>query len=286
MLWQLVALLLLWCPGAAAAAGPVVVVHPLRQSARDVREIYPLAVLTLALQRSGGDYRLRSSPAAMSQARALRLLERGEHLDVVWSVTSIAREARLRAIRIPIDRGVMGWRVLMVRKGDQRLAAVRDRDDLAALLGVQGHDWPDLDILRHNGIPVVASATYDGLFRMLDLGRVDYLPRAIGEPHAELAARPGMALRVQPGVLLTYPSALYFFVAPDDTALAGAIETGLERAIEDGSFQRLFDLTYGAALAELARERPRRIALDNPALPEAFLQARPALWEPFPGEGP
>jgi ABC-type amino acid transport substrate-binding protein len=286
MLLRLVTLLALGGAALAAVAEPVLVVHPLRQSARDVREIYPLAVLSLALERSGGDYRLRSSPAAMSQARALRLLERGEHLDVAWSVTSIAREARLRAIRIPIDRGVMGWRVLMVRKGDDRLDGVRDRAGLQALLGVQGHDWPDLDILRHNGVPVVAGGTYDGLFRMLDLGHADYLPRAIGEPAAELAARPDMALRVHPGVILTYPSALYFFVAPDDTALAGAIETGLERAIEDGSFQRLFDLTYGAALAELARDPPRRIELDNPALPDAFLRARPGLWERFPGHAP
>jgi hypothetical protein len=73
----------------------------------DARGSYPIALLHLALEKSGTDYQLVPSGQAMSQHRTLRQLGSNNGLDVVWTMTSPEREKELRPIRIPIDRGLI-----------------------------------------------------------------------------------------------------------------------------------------------------------------------------------
>lgn len=273
----LVALLLWAAPTIAQSVR--IVVHPRSESARDERVAYPLAVLELALARSGLPYRLRPAHAAMPQSRALRQLEAGDGLDVVWTVTDAAREARLRPVRFPVDRGLIGWRLLLVREGDaSRFAAAARAGDLVPWRFGQGHDWPDLSILRGNGLRVESSPTYEGLFAMLARGRIDAFPRSLAEAPAELAARPHLGLALEPALLLHYPSALYFFVRQDDAELADAIATGLEAALAEGSLEALFQRYHGEAIAATAPGARRVIALANPGLPPGTPLDRPELW--------
>ena len=130
---------------------------------------------------------------------------------------------------------------------------MRTADELRRLRGVQGHDWPDLLVLRHAGLVVDAGTRYDGMFSMLSRGHVDHFPRSVLEVGAELARPQNADLAVEPTLLLRYPSALYFFVHRDNAALAGALADGLARAQADGSLQALFQRTYGEALALDAR---------------------------------
>lgn len=272
------ALLLAAVAGAAWAGAPMRVVVPLAEVASDTRPVYPLAVLRLALERSGQPHLIRPAIATMPQSRAIRMVQRGD-IDVMWTVTTRARERELRPIRFPIDRGMLGWRVLMVRKNNSaRFAAIDSLDALAPTLGAQGHDWPDLTIMRANGMRVAASPTYEGLFHMLARGHVDHVGRSVAEAPGELSLHGALPLEIEPRLLLRYPSALYFFVHPRNEALARAIEIGLERAHRDGSFQRLFDAHYGAALTTLGLERRTVLELANPELPRATPLARRELW--------
>lgn len=281
------ACLLLAHGGLVSAAVPpssLRVVYPAVESERDGRTAYPVALLELALARSGVRYRLQSSPTPMQQSRSLRMLESRRGLDVLWTVSTEDRERRLRPIRIPIDRGLIGWRVLLIRDREQaRFADVRSAIDLRRFRYAQGHDWPDLQALRANGLQVEACPTYEGLFGMLARRHVDAVPRSVTEAPAEAAARPGAGLQPEPALLLHYVSPLYFFVHRDDAALAAAIERGLESSLQDGSFQRLFEVYHGPAIAELARGDRRVIALENPTLPARTPVARRALWF-APGE--
>ena len=246
-----------------AAAAPLRVVYAAPEPG-DARSGYPVAVLALALSRSGRDYALRSLPASGSQRRVLGMLEHGRELDVAWTVSTAERERTLRAIRFPIDRGLMGWRVLLIRRGQEAaFAQVRTASELRRLRGVQGHDWPDLLVLRHAGLMVDAGTRYDGMFSMLSRGRVDYFPRSVLEVGAELARPRNTDLAVEPTLLLRYPAALYFFVHRDNAALAGALADGLARAQADGSLQALFQRTYGEALAALVLDTRHTIALPN-----------------------
>ena len=266
--------------GACLPAACATVVHyPRPESHIDERASYPIALLKLSLQKSGADYQLAPSVAHMQQGRSLRFLERGIHIDVVWTVTTTKREQQFLPIRIPIDRGLIGWRLLLIQsKREAAFASVRQRDALAMLLAGQGHDWPDTDVLRANQLRVATSSSYEGLFKMLALGHIDYFPRSVSEIWPELDARRGRGLAVEPTLVLHYPEALYFFVNRDNRALAGAIDKGLRAAIADGTMERLFQRSYGAAIRRAGLAGRTRIALHNPLLPASAPSADAALW--------
>jgi ABC-type amino acid transport substrate-binding protein len=263
----------------AIVAAPLSVRHPLVQSVDDHRAEYPVAVLRLALEKAGVRADLRPAPVAMEQARAMRSLAQGRLIDVMWTVSTPERERRLRAVRIPIDRGLIGWRVLAVRRDAlPRFAGVRDVGDLARLVGAQGHDWPDLAILRSNGLDTVATPSYSSLFELAERGRIDYVARGAGEALPELASRADLGLVVEPRLVLHYPSAMYFFVHPDNEALAAHLDRGLRRALADGSLNAAFERAYGADLAALDLARRHRLTLANPQLPAQTPLAQAEWW--------
>jgi hypothetical protein len=269
----------------APLTAQTVIRHLPGEADADPRNDYFLAMLQLALEQTPEDGPWQLQPAAerMSQSRALQRLSEGVDIDVVWSMTSISREQQNRAIRIPLLKGLMGYRLLLIRAEDQSwFRRVQTLDQLRELRAGQGHDWPDTDILRANGLAVEAAADYDSLFRMLQQGRFDYLPRAVNEPWEELAARPGMGLAVEEGLLIHYPSAEYFFVHPHSTALAERIERGLRRALADGSFDRLFreHPVNANAFGRASLLKRRVIRLDNPLLPADTPFADRQLWWP------
>lgn len=240
---------------------------------------YPVDLLQLALGKSGREYQLQPSAEVIPQSRAIALLRANEVIDVLWTVTSPERERLLLPVRIPIDRGVYGWRLFLIHADAQpRFDAVTDLAGLAALTAGQGHDWPDLTILRAAGLKVTAGSSYDGLFEMLARERIDYYPRALPEVFVELQQRRQLPLSVETTLALHYPSAMYFFVSPANPQLATALELGLEQAIVDGSFQRLFDHYFGAAIA-LARLGERKVLqIDNPLLPDLLTRSDPRYW--------
>lgn len=245
----------------------------------EFRPRYPLALLQLALDKAGSPLRIKPSRHHMEQERALLNLEQGTAVDVVWTMTSMEREQRLLPVRIPLDKGLYGWRIALLRKDRRELLRnVRSLAELQALRAGQGHDWPDTDILRSHGLPVEVSASYDSLFLMLRAERFDYFPRAVLEAHAELAHVSTGDLALDQHLALHYPTALYFFFSRQHPELAETVRAGLELALADGSFEQLFQQYHRADLA-LARLGQRRvIELDNPLLPAQTPLQRAELW--------
>ena len=260
-----------------AGARQLDVVYPQMESAKDARASYPLEVLSDSLSRSGVPFTLRAAAETTQQTRSLRELAAGHDITVVWSVASPERDAQLRRIPIAIDRGLIGWRVFLIRSGDTRFESVRSVDDLKSFVAGQGHDWPDVEVLRANGLQVSESSTYDGLFAMLTRGHIDYFPRGLSEVMRELAVHGKNDLSIEPGLLMVYPEALYFYVNRDDAALADAITHGLEQSIKDGSFIAHFEKTYRATLDELT-ERRHIIQLRTAADSHVMKDEHPELW--------
>ena len=87
----------------------------------DPRNAYFLAALELALEKTAdeGPWQLQPATEAMPQSRALQKLSEADGVDVVWSMTSIEREKQNRPIRIPLLKGLMGYRLLIIRAEDQ-----------------------------------------------------------------------------------------------------------------------------------------------------------------------
>lgn len=240
---------------------------------------YPVKVLALALSKSGIPYTLAPMPYQMPQGRALKQLAQGIDLNVVWSITSKEREQDLLPVRIPIDKGLYGWRIFLVNKeAVDQYSAIQSLGDLKALKAGQGHDWPDTAILRANGLPVEVSPRYDSLFRMLKSKRFDYFPLLGAGNLGEADRYADTGLVVEPRVLLHYPTAFYFFVSKNNPQLAAILERGINAAIKDGSFERLFQQTYGDVMRRANLTGRTTLRLTNPLLPAKIPLQRKELW--------
>jgi len=260
-----------------------VIIYAKPESSNDPRHQYFVELLTLALKKNQSvpsPLQLKATVNGMQQGRAIRQLSLGKKIDVVWTVTSIAREQQLLPIRIPLLRGLLGLRVLLIRKEDLQKFSFRTLDDLQQFSAGQGHDWPDTTILKANNINVITATTYDGLFNMLKAGRFDYFPRGVTEAWLELKAKGASTLMVEQHALLYYPSPVYFFVNLKNTKLAKRIEKGLRLAIADGSFEQLFNRYHLSNTLFTNQELSKRkvIPLHNPLLPPLTPLADKTLW--------
>lgn len=244
----------------------------------ELEHSYPAQLLQLALAAAGMTVELEPTSELIPQNRAIHELGPHSRLDVLWTMTSVEREQQALPVRVPIFRGLYGWRLLLATpERAAQLREVRSLDELRRFSLVQGLDWPDTTILQANGLQVVVSASYDAMFRQLRLGRVDAFPRSVEEVWWELD-RYGQGLVVVPDICLHYPAAIYYFVAPDDRELAAAIELGLNRLRASGAFERLFLHHHGHDLARAGLGSRRVIELSNPLLSPQTPLNRPELW--------
>jgi hypothetical protein len=266
-------------PLARAATSRKVLRIPAPESALDTRSDYQRELLTLALRKAGQEPQLQLAERAMSQGQTVEALQRGEILDVAWFATSPERESQLRPIRLPIDKGLLGWRIAIVRA--ERFDLFRGITKPAGLrrfTAVQGEGWPDVEVLRANGLRVVTSPDYEQNFALLARQKADYFPRSVLEYRAELERHREAGLVEEPYAALVYPAASYFFVAPDNTELANLITQGLERALRDGSFDRLFYRYHASVLESAGLERRALLQLENPIFGDAAPLSRKELW--------
>lgn len=274
---RLLLALLLIAPPCLATEG--VLRYPRAPAGEEFRAAYPLALLELALHKAGSTLRVQPSHHPMEQERALVSLEQGEAVDLVWTMTSRERESRLLPVRIPLDKGLYGWRIaLLPAERRELLRDIVSLDDLRALRAGQGHDWPDTRILRSHGLQVQTSSSYDSLFLMLRAGRFDYFPRAVLEARGELQHHSAAGLTLDRHLVLHYPTAMYFFFSRGNPEQAEIVRRGLELALADGAFERLFQQYHAADLRQAGLERRRVIELDNPLLPARTPLQRAELW--------
>jgi len=267
----------------ASAKEPVVVFYPPPYSETDTRDVYTTRLLAMALEKSGGRFVARPAVGKMLQGRALLMLQQRRGIDVAWAATSNEIEAKVHPVRIPIFKGLIGYRLLLIARGDaEKFSKIRKAEELKALVAGQGHDWIDTPILRANGYRVHSGSYYDAMFKMLAQHRFDYFPRSVLEIWAETEAHKDDGLMIEPHLMLRYPSAVYFFTSKENTALAQAIENGLEKMLRDGSFDKLFNEHHAELLAKVGMEGRIVFDLENPELPPGTPVERPALWHRAP----
>jgi hypothetical protein len=242
------------------------------------RDPYGVALLKLAFAKAHACHTLVYSKEHMKQGRAIYELEHGTGaLDIMITMTSAEREEKLLPVPIPLTKGLLGWRIALVRKDDlQQFANVRTVEQLKGFVAGQGHDWPDVGILRASGLPVHVSSTYDGMFKMLEANRIDYYPRAVQQVFDEVGHYPGLA--VEPHLVLRYPTDAYFFVNRAHAGLADEIRRGLETAIADGSFDRLFYSYFAPRIVAAGLEGRQVVELPNPLRGPSLPLARKPLW--------
>lgn len=236
----------------------------------DHRANYPLAVLRLALDHTGVRYQLQPTRKVLLQGKAIKQLKANREVSLVWSMTDKDREEELLPIRIPIYKGLIGWRIFLVRKESQTLfESFTSIQELREYVPVQGYDWPDTKILQANGFEVVTSNDYSTMFDIVRLDRANFFPRSIVEIWSEIDNElDEKSLVVEPHMVLRYPTATYFFFNNRNVVLKNLIETGMKRAIASGEFDKLFYDVHRPFLEQADIQNRLVFELDNPILPE------------------
>lgn len=275
----------LYC--AAATADPMVYVYPRSLSTVDSQYMYDYDLLRLALEKTRaefGTYEIRASDIGMSQARAAEEIHSGSgKVNIFARSTAIEHETRMLPVRIPLDKGLISYRVFLIRGDDQwRFSSVRSLDDLRKLSVGSYPTWTDTKVFRDNGFSVVTGESYEGLFRMLVANRFDFFSRSVDEAYREYDERKDLlpTMKVEEGLLLYFPTTRYFFLqrSAEGEKLARRVEQGLNMMIKDGSFDGLFK-KYKGPLIERAHLRSRKVfRIPNPYLSQETQLGRKELW--------
>ncbi|GAB2867690.1 transporter substrate-binding domain-containing protein [Pseudoduganella ginsengisoli] len=270
----------------AAPKSATKVVYPLHLGSYDARYDYDWLVLRTALEKTVpafGPFTMQQFGEAMSPQRvAQELVLPHGRINIMARAVSPEFERDDLPIRIPIDKGLLGYRVLLVRKDDlPRFARVRSLQDLRKLRAGMGKGWADVAVLAHAGLPVVEGSAHENLYAMLMANRFDYFARGVDEAQWEIkeygARFPQMA--IEPTLLLRYPLPRYLFVRRDTEGegLAKRLKAGLEIMVQDGTLDALFRQHKGPIIEPLQLDKRRLLTLANPGLQD-IPQQRPELW--------
>lgn len=241
---------------------------------------YAISMLNLALQKVGKPYEIEVANDALSAPKLREELVAG-NIDVIWTATNMDMEENALPVRVPLFKGLLGHRILLIHKDNKHLFdSVVTYDQALAFSYGQGQGWTDTTIMQANGMNVVPATKYEGLFYMVDGKRFHAFPRGVHEPWGEMVQRPDLELTVDRNIMLVYQMPYYLVATPGRPDLAAEIEKGLLMAIDDGSFDQLFfSNPMVKTVLQRANLQERRIfKLKNPELPPRTPLDNPKLW--------
>ncbi|MPW22208.1 hypothetical protein GCT13_36610 [Paraburkholderia sp. CNPSo 3157] len=279
---------------ASAAAGAVFsaraapdqhfdIVYPQIRPGRDVHAAFALATLDVAMKAANASYTTRQIEVVMERSRALAELASGNTINLHWTSMEAQAERGLNVVHIPIHRGLIGYRVFLIRQDRQvDFDRIETLEDLRSMTGVQGLGWIDARIMRDAGLRVQTPSTYETIFKMLEGRRVDYFPRGVIEAYPELESRRATEpdLAVEQSLLLAYRSDFLFYVSPNHGELAATIARGFTTAWRDGSYLKLFNthpyIQNGLKRGNLAGRKV--IRLDNPFMSDEDRAIPDTYW--------
>lgn len=244
-------------------------------------DVYVNKLIELAFSYSSATVRISEMENNnCSHARQKDMVASGKS-DYIWAATTSEYEGSMIPIRIPIYKGLLGYRISLIRREDSdAFSHIESFDQLKQFTFGQGEGWADTAILKNAGLNVVQSTDTWNLYNMLRAGRFHMFPRGIMEPWDEAANLTDLDLAVESHLLLVYPMPAYIFITPKRPELAALIEDGLIKAINDGSFDALFlsDPQVKQAL-ELSNIHTRKVfKLTNPDLPPKTPLNNKKLW--------
>ncbi len=207
----------------------------------------------------------------ISQGREVQELAKNRLIDFISSASNIEREALLLPIRIPIDMGLLGYRVCLIKKGQQdKFDGVTNIESLKKnnILMGQGEHWPDTQILKFNGLSVLTSPMYNKVFEMLRKQRFDCFPRSIIEVEQEAQEMGKGDFTIEKNLLFVYSMPRFLFVNKDNQELAKRFYLGFKIIKQDGRYYDYMKQHRFKILQKLNLSERYIIRLHNPDLSE------------------
>ncbi len=240
---------------------------------------YNAKLLTLALSYSATEYQISEFAQNIPKGRRFQLLNNSNKLHIEVGSATKAREEQYLAIPFPLIKGLNGWRVPLINSANPSpFKNIHTLEAFKALTPIQFHSWSDTKILMSNGINVIKGGNIEGLYQMIHHSRADYFPRSITEIDINIAEHKHLAIRKDDNALIYYPTAFYFYVGKTNHTLATDIKSGLEKALIDGEFDKLFMSYFGTYANIIKKEKRKVFTLSNPFLPEIIPLERRELW--------
>ena len=211
----------------------------------DLRFQYPGTLLKAALDITTdeyGPYEIKPLDQQISRNRALIELGKG-NIEVFSAPTRQNWEEEALPVRIPLRRGLGGFKLLFIHEADKdKFASIQDINIYKRIPMGGGSQWSSTLAYNKMGFTMVGGTEYAALFDMFQGGRFDFFPRGINEVYKELAKFgpkvPDMI--IEPTVAFYLPNPTYFFISPKQPELAERIERGLNKLVWNGTFDKLF----------------------------------------------
>ena len=255
------------CP--AFAADKQVVIAKIAYNDIDHEDYYFTRLISLALaktERQYGKANLTEQPYRNIDKRLRAELFTG-NIDVMWSPTSPELETEFLAVKISLLKELSNYRLFLIRPDMQpEFSKVKTLEDLRQFKGGMSSQWADANIMEANGLPLVKAVGYNKLFKMLAAKRFDYFSRGLHQIQTEVNQYPELKLAIEKELMLHYSNNIYFFVHKSNKALAERLQSGLEVALKDGSFDTLYNSIprYRWGTEELNKHSRRVIYLKLP----------------------
>nr|WP_321255218.1 hypothetical protein [uncultured Pseudodesulfovibrio sp.] len=247
-------------------------------------DCYIYALLEKALEvtkRTDGPFTISQAPLGMKRNRALHELIEGSNINIHIAATRREWESKTLPIRIPIIKGLLGYRLFLINKKDARLfKKIKNIEKLKKLRAGSGQQWTTTAVLLDAGFTVVTGSDYEGLFGMLEANRFDYFPRGINEIYFELEAQKQKHpdLDIDSALALYFPTPSYFFISPQHPHLADRIQRGLEILIQTGEFDTMFNKEFATSISRAKLNSRKLFIIENPFLTDKTPFDRPELW--------
>lgn len=243
------------------------------------RQMYEYEVIKAALEattQSHGPYKLSTWDGGdMNVLRTMREIARGEVVNVgTIPLSGELINAELAIIPIPIMKGLLGYRAMIVRAKDvERLGAIEDIEKFRKLKLGQLDFWSDIAVYEANDFEVVRGASMEVLFSMLERERFDYIPLGVGEVEKIFASfqEKYPHLTILPSSYLYYPYPVYTFVCTCEPAIKDRLQTGLGVISNNGVLEKLFSQQFGDALDKINARKSKIFRIENASIPEELL---------------
>ena len=206
-------------------------------------------------------------------AKSLRQALLKGDIDLIWTATSRSLQERFKPVKIPLYRGLLGYRLCMINDHNRDLLkGVKSMEALKPLTFGLGEGWSDIGVFQSAGLKVKIM-DYEQLFQAVHNRTIDCAPRAIFEAFPEQynqRYRYLYKLYVDRYLMIRYIMPFYFFTRKDDDITFNLLHQGLTKAIMNGRYQNAVkkNPSLRMAIRKIQRNKRRVITIPNALLPD------------------
>jgi len=234
--------------------GVMTYVYPNKISKNDHRRSEVITLMRLALDKTEqeyGPYILEVSKNLTTEQRTIERLINSDEITVAWLDTTQALENKLLPVLIPIQKGIVGYRLLLIHHDNiEKFENINSIKQLQQYKNGLSDGWVNKGIMLENNLPFETGQNYEGLFKMLAVKRFDYFSRGVIEIFQEIEQRKQSlpSLFIEQNIALYYDKPSYLFVSKQKPRYAERMYKGLMALIEDGTFDKIFCQVNGEAI--------------------------------------